>query len=109
MKQADNRYDMEQGRNRGDAGDVYFGPTRSQLTPSTSPNTNTYQAGNVRNTNVFITSISTSQATMTFRCALRNSMIGNSVAAVDAVKNRHFIENFMTNNHPQRSKHSHAA
>ncbi|KAL3823703.1 hypothetical protein ACHAXA_007274, partial [Cyclostephanos tholiformis] len=68
LLQADGRYDLERGRNRGDYADLfrydyYFGV--DQLSPSTFdpklgpfPNTDSYRHGSVGRTNHFITGIS---------------------------------------------------
>lgn len=66
LLQADGRYDLERGFNRGDAGDVYHGGGVSLLGPGTVPNTDAYQGGNVAATGNTISGISTAGAGMSF-------------------------------------------
>jgi M6 family metalloprotease-like protein len=47
LLQADGRFDLECGRNRGDAGDLYVPAMRSALGSDTVPNSNAYQNGQV--------------------------------------------------------------
>jgi M6 family metalloprotease-like protein len=64
--QADGNYDLEKDNNRGDAGDTYHANGTSEISPSTIPNTNAYQSGNIIITDNAITNISASAASMTF-------------------------------------------
>ena len=66
LLQADGRFDMEMGRNRGDAGDLYHGNGVNRLDASTTPNTDTYQSGNIADTGIEIASIGAAAGTMTF-------------------------------------------
>ncbi len=76
--QADGKYDLERGINKGDAHDLfragyidYIGPegTRS----SSFPNTNSYRNGKVRHTGIIISNIGASGSTMIFDVAFLNS------------------------------------
>ena len=64
LLQADGRFDMEHGTNRGDSTDLYSKP--NSITPSTVPNTNRYEGGIVGTTNHSIINISDPAPTMTF-------------------------------------------
>lgn len=66
LLQADGDYDLERGNNRGDAGDVYHGGGISAISPTTTPNTHTYQGGNVSITDNSIVNVSASGTSMTF-------------------------------------------
>ena len=67
LLQADGRYDMEHGTNRGDSTDLYSKP--KSITPSTIPSTDRYEGGVVGNTNHSIINISDPAPTMTFTLA----------------------------------------
>ncbi len=64
--QADGDYDLENGNNRGDAGDLYHGMGVSEIGPDTLPNTDGYAFGNIIDTGHVITEISNSGDTMSF-------------------------------------------
>ncbi|WP_196140746.1 M6 family metalloprotease domain-containing protein [Aliikangiella sp. G2MR2-5] len=68
LLQADGAYDLEQAKNRGDAGDVYHGSVSNAIGegPGGYPNTDTYQNGIVNQTGNSLTNISLSGSTMTF-------------------------------------------
>ncbi|TMP98709.1 MAG: M6 family metalloprotease domain-containing protein [Verrucomicrobia bacterium] len=66
LLQADGQYDLEYGANRGDSGDLYQGNGVSLIGADTTPNTDSYQSGNVRRTGNIISSISSSGSVMTF-------------------------------------------
>lgn len=68
---ADGMYDLEQRRNYGDATDLFHGDGVNQIMPSENdygpyPNTDSYQLGKIKKTNVQIFDISKSNDTMTF-------------------------------------------
>jgi hypothetical protein len=71
LLQRDGGYDLEKGLDRGDSSDLWR--QGHELLPSTNvltgpfPNTDAYQGGNVYQTGIKITEISTSGPTMTFR------------------------------------------
>ena len=67
LLQADGAFDLEQGTNRGDAKDTFRSGHASQLTPSTVPNSNGYQFGNVSTPAFSIQEISSSGSEMTFQ------------------------------------------
>ena len=66
LLQADGNYDLERKNNSGDAGDLYHSGGVSAITPSTVPNTDSYQGGTIISTGHSITDISSSGNTMTF-------------------------------------------
>jgi M6 family metalloprotease-like protein len=66
LLQADGRYDMEHGLNRGDSGDLYRGGGVTAVGPTTVPNTHRYQNGIVAATGNQISSISVSASNITF-------------------------------------------
>jgi len=66
LLQADGRYDLEYGANRGDSDDLYRGNGVALIGADTTPNTDSYQSGNVRRTGNIISSISLSGSVMTF-------------------------------------------
>jgi M6 family metalloprotease-like protein len=66
LLQADGRYDLENGRNRGDVLDLYRAGGTSAIGPSTVPNTHAYRGGGVVATQNAITGVSAAAATMTF-------------------------------------------
>ncbi len=68
LLQADGLYNLEQGHNRGDAGDAYHGGGGgvSAIHAGTVPNTDAYQGGNVYSTGHSIWGISSSGPVMTF-------------------------------------------
>jgi len=66
LLQADGNFDLENNSGRGDAGDVYRSGGTNQITNSSTPNTDAYQAGSSFDNNNRLTSISASAATMTF-------------------------------------------
>ncbi len=72
LLQADGKYGLEKGWNRGDSGDLFRGGFVDSIGPqgistgALHPNTNSYKDGNVKNTQVLISNISPSQPTMTF-------------------------------------------
>ena len=63
LVQADGRWDLEHNVNYGDGSDLWRGPAYPRCTPATTPNTNWW---NGSSSNLSITSISASAATMTF-------------------------------------------
>jgi M6 family metalloprotease-like protein len=63
LEQADNRFDLEQRANAGDAEDLFASPNITQFSDSTSPNARWWDGGN---SGLNITNISASAATMTF-------------------------------------------
>lgn len=66
LLQADGTYDLERGFDRGDSTDVYHGGLVKEIGPATSPNTDSYQGGNIVATDNRIFNISASGSTMTF-------------------------------------------
>ena len=68
LLQADGRYDLERGNNRGDSGDVFHGGAVNIIGPGpdTHPNTDTYQGGTVTQTGHELSSISASSDLMSF-------------------------------------------
>ncbi|MEM7222104.1 MAG: M6 family metalloprotease domain-containing protein [Pseudomonadota bacterium] len=64
--QADGKYELEKGNDRGDAGDVFHGDGVNQLMTTGNPSTNAYQDGIVTDTGHEITDISEAGSTMTF-------------------------------------------
>jgi len=69
LVQADNQRDLEQGKNRGDAGDVYPGTANNTaFTATSTPNSNSYAHAD---TSVAITKISAPAATMTANVAVK--------------------------------------
>jgi len=76
LEQADNLYDLEKNRNRGNAGDPYPGSTgNTSFTASSSPNSKLY---NGSASNVNITNISTPGFTMTATLSTSTSLFGVS-------------------------------
>jgi len=67
LLQADGRYDLERGVNRGDGGDLYHAGGVSALGPDGWPNTDAYQGGNVFETGITVSEVSAAGAIMTFR------------------------------------------
>ncbi|MEO6809050.1 MAG: M6 family metalloprotease domain-containing protein [Isosphaeraceae bacterium] len=65
--QADGKYDLEKGVNRGDGDDVYRKGFKSEISHATVPNTDAYQGGTVVTTDNTISEISASGPTMTFK------------------------------------------
>jgi len=57
LLQADDDYDLEEGNNRGDSGDLYRSGFVSSITSTTSPNTDAYQEGNIIDNGNAITGI----------------------------------------------------
>ena len=69
LVQADNQRDLEQGNNRGDAGDVFPGNSNNvTFSPTSTPNSNSYAHAD---TNVALTKISASGASMTAQVAVK--------------------------------------
>lgn len=66
LLQADGVYDLERDANRGDADDPYRAGGVSEISPSSTPNTDGYQGGNIVVTNNRIYNISVSGSTMSF-------------------------------------------
>ncbi|GJM24594.1 MAG: hypothetical protein DHS20C16_10090 [Phycisphaerae bacterium] len=66
LLQADGNFDLEHGFNRGDGGDAYHGDGVDRIDGTTSPNTDSYQFGQIVPTGNIIANISTSGLTMTF-------------------------------------------
>ncbi len=66
LLQADGDYDLERNNNRGDGGDVYhLGGVRS-IGVTTTPNTDSYQFGNITETGIIINNISAASSVMSF-------------------------------------------
>ena len=63
LVQADGDWDMENDRNYGDSTDLWAAPGYTECTPDTDPNTNWWDSSG---SDLFITDISGSSATMTF-------------------------------------------
>jgi len=73
LLQADGRWDLENGANRGDSGDPFPGSTnKRQLGPNTIPNTNSYYNGR---TEIEITNISLPTDMMSFGLSLSNGYV----------------------------------
>lgn len=68
LAQADGRFQMEKGHNRGDAGDVHHGDGVDAMAPGPDlhPNTDGYQKGRIVDTGHSISSISSAGPLMTF-------------------------------------------
>ncbi len=66
LLQADGGFDMEHNQDRGDSGDVYRSGGVSQITNSSTPNTDAYQSGSSWDNNNRLTSIGAPGATMVF-------------------------------------------
>ncbi len=68
LLQADQFYDLEQGYNRGDSGDLYHAGGVDIIGPGplNYPNTDTYQSGRINQTGYTIHSVSSSGSAMTF-------------------------------------------
>jgi hypothetical protein len=79
LLQADGGYDLERGRNRGDAGDVFHAAGVDAIGPSNQdgtgpfPNTDAYQGGIVKRSGVTIFDISPSGTQMQFSVKLPGS------------------------------------
>lgn len=67
LLQADGKYDLERGINRGDAGDLYRKGFKDHIDETTVPSSDKYQFGTVGHTGVNIHDISASGSTMTFQ------------------------------------------
>jgi immune inhibitor A len=79
LVQADGQRDLERGRNRGDAGDIYPGSgNNTALTPTSTPSSDSY-AG--QDTGVSITNISPSGATMTASVSVSLQPVAEPAAA----------------------------
>lgn len=79
LLQADGQYHLEKGTNRGDGGDVYRGGGVSTLSPTTVPNTNTYQGGIIKSTGAVIDQITASSANMSFRYLRTTDLTGSTL------------------------------
>lgn len=79
--QADGNYDLERGNNRGDAGDVYHGGGVTEISPTTTPNTDAYQNGNIVVTGNTLSGIAAASANMAF--TFGQPPPGPSVAVAD--------------------------
>ncbi|MGY8690996.1 MAG: fibronectin type III domain-containing protein, partial [Verrucomicrobiales bacterium] len=66
LLQADGAYELERGIDRGDRYDVYHGNGVSEVSSNTTPNTDSYQGGNIVLTNNRVFNISSAGSTMTF-------------------------------------------
>eukprot|EP00122_Pirum_gemmata_P018892 Pgem_evm1s17695 len=64
--QADGRFDIETGANRGDLSDLWSPLTQTSFTPLTVPNTNGYRGGKLIDSHIYINNISKSSKTMSF-------------------------------------------
>lgn len=67
LLQADGLYQLESTTARGDSGDTWRVGGKTVLSPTTVPNTMTYQGGIVTDTGITITVLSAPNATMAFR------------------------------------------
>jgi len=70
LMQADGNYDLEKSSNFGDAGDLFHGNDVDILEPgngTTFPNTDTYQSGHIKKTNVTIFDVSVAGESMSFK------------------------------------------
>lgn len=67
LLQADGLYQLESTTARGDAGDTWRVGGKTVLSPTSVPNTMTYQGGIVTDTGITITVLSAANATMAFR------------------------------------------
>ena len=67
LLQADGRYDLERGMNRGDGGDVFHAGGVSVIGPATVPNTDAYQLGLVQTTGHHLSQLSDAGPSMSFR------------------------------------------
>ncbi|MEO5803380.1 MAG: M6 family metalloprotease domain-containing protein [Verrucomicrobiota bacterium] len=72
LLQADGRYDLEHGSNRGDSGDLYRAGQFASLATNTTPNSDAYQSGNMRTTGNLISVISAPSSTMLFAFNIGN-------------------------------------
>jgi len=76
LLQADGRYDLERGENRGDGSDLWHNKSFRKSLGSSSPqlgihpNTNSYQRGFVKSTGIEISEFSASGSKMSFRVKL---------------------------------------
>jgi len=75
LLQADGLYDLEQGNDRGDAGDVYRASAVNELNGTTLPSTDTYQNGLVAETGISISAISAGGPTMTYTLGLDSTEV----------------------------------
>jgi len=83
LLQADARFDLERGMNRGDGGDVFHAAGVSQLGPGTAPGTDAYQAGDVFATGIRISQISASGDAMTFRVSMPDADADGVIDTLD--------------------------
>lgn len=75
LLQADGQYDLENNRNRGDAGDLYHAAGRNSIDSVSVPNTDSYQLNRGGPTANQISNISSSQSQMTFSFLCPNSIL----------------------------------
>ncbi len=75
LEQADGAWDLEKNNNRGDSGDPFRSPSYTSFTDGTTPNSRLYDG---TTTDVSVTDISTSSATMTATLAIGAPDIGIS-------------------------------
>eukprot|EP00448_Togula_jolla_P002182 CAMPEP_0170593862 /NCGR_PEP_ID=MMETSP0224-20130122/13689_1 /TAXON_ID=285029 /ORGANISM="Togula jolla, Strain CCCM 725" /LENGTH=561 /DNA_ID=CAMNT_0010917873 /DNA_START=137 /DNA_END=1822 /DNA_ORIENTATION=+ len=80
LLQADGYHDLEKGRNRGDAGDVYHAGGKDRISLSTSPSTNSYQNGQSNITYSMIGRISSASHEMTFTYVIEDEDCHDSYA-----------------------------
>ena len=66
LLQADGEYDLEWGRNRGDADDVWHAAGVDEINGTTLPSTDTYQGGTINPTGNRLYNISTASSSMSF-------------------------------------------
>jgi M6 family metalloprotease-like protein len=72
LLQADGKYDLEKGQNRGDATDLFSGVGVSSISSAGTstgvnyPNTNAYQGGIIKRTGISISNITSSSGIMSF-------------------------------------------
>lgn len=71
--QADGLYGLERNADSGNSGDPWRVGGNTVLSPTSTPNTNTYQGGIVKSTGITITVLSPSNNTMSFRVELPGS------------------------------------
>jgi len=78
LLQADGRYDLEQGRNRGDATDLFYAANKKSIGPfsktNTYPNTDSYQGGNIYETGIEINNFGTPGSTLSFDVVIPGSV-----------------------------------
>lgn len=77
LLQADGNYDLEQGGNRGDAGDVFRGGFVDAIDSTTTPSTKGYQGGTVVDPVHKISEITATGSTMRFRFGEEGNGGGN--------------------------------